>query len=164
MTELLFADPANGFPPSDASLPLTPGEAWPWRGMLRFHAETTRIMSTDLQSAVGVTLLEYDLLAHLHEQHDLCMVMNELADRVQITPSGITRMVDRLVARGLVERRPYSGDARRLLAMLTESGVALFERAQEFQNAAIRDRFLSHLSADELHTFAGVWKRLTSET
>ncbi len=140
--------------------PLTIREEWPWRGLLRFHALATREMSNELQRQVGLTLLEYDLLGHLHEQPDLCMVMNELAEKVQITPSGITRMVDRLVTRGLVERRPYSGDARRLLAVLTPEGVARYELAQDTQNSEIRRRFLDLLTEDQRLVLAAVWTQL----
>jgi DNA-binding MarR family transcriptional regulator len=148
---------------TDSVSPLTFGAEWPWRGLLRFHSSTTRAMSNDLQLSVGLTLLEYELLSHLHDQPDLRMVMNELADKVQITPSGITRMVDRLVGRGLVERQPYSGDARRLLAVLTTSGSALFEKAQDFQHQAIRSRFLDHLSIEERDTLGHIWNRLATE-
>lgn len=141
--------------------PLTIREEWPWRGLLKFHAVATREMSNELQLHIGLTLLEYDLLGHLHEQPDLCMVMNELAENVQITPSGITRMVDRLVARGLVERRPYSGDARRLLAVLTTAGAALYEKAQHRQNAEIRRRFLDRLTDEQRSVLATVWTQLS---
>lgn len=140
--------------------PMTLAEEQPWRGFLRFHASVTRQMSADLQGKADLTLAEFELIGHLHEQHDRSMVMNELADLIQITPSGVTRMVDRLVLRGYIERRAHPGDARRQLAQLTDTGIAIFESTVSFHHEGVRNRFLNLLSPEERRTFASVWARL----
>ncbi len=156
MTELASSTREGALPVAA----LTQGEEWVWRGLVQFVGETSRTLTTSLQASVGLTLLEFDLLGFLYDEHDHCMVMNELAERIQITPSGITRMVDRLVARGLVERRNHPGDGRRYLAVLSVAGVELYEKTTPLHHEAIRQQFLSHLEPTERVALGALWHRL----
>ena len=77
-----------------------------------------------------------------------------------LTPSGITRLVDRLVKRGLVARQPCPNDARVQHGVLTDIGEALFVEAGRLHLSSIHTRFLGLLSADEMAVMTRVWKRL----
>ena len=88
--------------------------------------------------------------------------MTELAERVLLTPSGLTRAVDRLVTRGLVERARFDGDARVTLAILTDAGRQLVRRAAGTHLRGIREHFTGRLTpaqlvevADALEAIAG---------
>jgi DNA-binding MarR family transcriptional regulator len=86
--------------------------------------------------------------------------MSELADAVVLTRSGLTRLVDRLEGRGLVERRECPGDARGFLAALTDEGLRRFEEAHPAHVAGVRRLFLDRLDGKELRQLAAVWERV----
>ena len=77
------------------------------------------------------------------------MRMARLADRLLLSRSGLTRMVDRLVRAGLVERRKCPDDARGSLAAITPAGRELFAAARPTHLAGVRRLFLDRLSEGE---------------
>ena len=88
------------------------------------------------------------------------MRMSELADRVLLSRSGLTRLVDRLEKSGLVERRECEEDARGLLAVITEPGRELFETARGTHLAGVRRLYLARLSDSEQATLGELFERL----
>ncbi len=146
-----------------AQLPFTQHELDAWRGLLRVHAQITGEMSSRLQAEVGLTLAEYELLLHLYEHPTERMPMSELARLVLLTPSGITRMVDRLVARGLVQRQSVRSDARVQHAVLTIEGRELFFRAGRVHLDDVRTKFLDHLTDQQVQEVALVWSKLLAD-
>jgi DNA-binding MarR family transcriptional regulator len=86
--------------------------------------------------------------------------MSELAAVVLLTRSGLTRLVDRLERRGLVERRRCPSDARGLLAVLTDEGLRRFEEARPAHLDGVRRRFLGLLEPEDLDCLARIWKRV----
>jgi DNA-binding MarR family transcriptional regulator len=86
--------------------------------------------------------------------------MSDLADAVVLTRSGLTRLVDRLEQRGLVERRRCPTDARGFLAALTEEGDRRLEEARRTHLAGVRQRFLDKLEPEELEILGGIWQRV----
>jgi len=76
--------------------------------------------------------------------------MSELASRVVLSPSGVTRAVDQLERKGLVERSVFEGDKRGYLATLTAEGRALMRRATSVHVQGLREHFLTHMSRTEL--------------
>ena len=85
--------------------------------------------------------------------------MNELADRVLLSRAGITRLVDRLVAEGLVGRLKCASDGRGAYAVLTDKGRARLEEARPGHLAAVKRNFLEGMSRSELATLAGLMER-----
>ncbi len=87
---------------------LSEGELRVWRTYLQAHALLLRWLEADLVGQTGISLAHYDVLVQLALADDHRLRMHELADRVMLSRSGITRVVDRLEADGLVERRGVS--------------------------------------------------------
>lgn len=131
-----------------------------WRGMLRVHTEVTQSLDAELRAQHGITLTGYEVLLFLEEAEGRRMRMTDLASRVLLTRSGITRSVDRLVKQGLVTRAAAETDGRGLYAELTDSGAELLEAAGRTHRAGIRREYLDHLSAAEQTTLGDVWSRL----
>ncbi len=77
--------------------------------------------------------------------------MCDLADRLHLTPGGLTRRLDGLVARGLVAREPSTEDRRVVRAVLTTDGLALLEKAAPVHVDGVRRNLLDHLSREQLH-------------
>lgn len=70
--------------------------------------------------------------------------MSDLASRIVLSPSGVTRAVDQLEARGLVERCVFEGDKRSYLAILTREGRTLLRKAANVHVIGLREHFLQH--------------------
>src|SRR4029079_16824842 len=87
------------------------------------HATLTRQLSTLLEEQYGLAMSEYEVLFLLSRQEDHAMRRIDLSREVRISPSGITRMLDRLEATGLVGKKACAKDARVTYAVLTDDGV-----------------------------------------
>src|ERR1700712_5148303 len=100
-----------------------------WRTLLIAHAQITRRLEAELVAEHELPLASYDVLLQLAEAEDRSLRMIELADRVLLSRSGLSRLVDRLVREGLVERAPCLEDARGTLAVLTPAGLQRLRQA-----------------------------------
>jgi DNA-binding MarR family transcriptional regulator len=128
--------------------------------MLRVHADLTRRLDAQLQAEHGLTLSQYEVLLFVAEAPEGRLRMSELADSVLLSRSGMTRLVDRLEALGLVERERCDDDARGLLAAITARGRAAFDAARRTHLAGVRELFLERLSEAEMRRLAAVWERV----
>ena len=94
----------------------------------------------------------YDVLLQLVEAPGHRLRMAELADLVLLSRSGLTRLVDRLQAEGLVRREPSKDDARGTYTVLTEAGLGRLRGAAPVHLAGVRRHWLEHFTDDELRT------------
>ena len=133
-----------------------------WRGLLRAHAELTRRLDAELRQEYDLPLSSYEVLLFLATAEGGELRMAELADGVLLSRSGVTRLVDRLLSAGLVERRECADDRRGQLAAITPAGRELFERARGTHLAGVRRLFLDEVSPDEQRTLARVFERVSS--
>ena len=135
-------------------------EATAWMGLLRTRERLMQELDRELEHAHGVSLAEYDVLMQLEAAPEHNLRMAELADAVLLTRSGLTRLVDRLEARGLVERRRCPSDARGLWATLTAAGAELLHEATTTHTDGIRRLFLAQLDSDDLDHLVTAWAKL----
>src|SRR5918912_3418305 len=98
---------------------LSPVELGAWRGMLRVHSALVRELDAEILAAHDLPLSSYDVLIYLRSAPDRRLRMAEIADSVLLSRSGVTRLVDRLVAEGLVVRDACEEDGRGSFAVLT---------------------------------------------
>jgi DNA-binding MarR family transcriptional regulator len=131
-----------------------------WRGFLRVHAALTRELDAELAAAHGLPLSSFEVLLILQRAPGGEMRMSELAASVLLSRSGLTRLVDRLVGAGLLERRQCEDDARGYNAAITAAGRQVFREARATHLTGVRERFLRHLSDEELGRLAGMWERI----
>jgi DNA-binding MarR family transcriptional regulator len=122
----------------------------PWRAFLRAHARVERRLDDDLRSRHGLSLQEYETLLHLAESPDRRLRMGRLADSLLLSKSGVTRLVDRLVDDGLVERTSCTSDARGAEASLTTLGLSRLRAAAPTHLDGIREYFFSVIEAPDL--------------
>ena len=139
---------------------LTERELGAWRGLLRAHATLVRRLDAELEAAHGISLSAYEVLLLLHEAPDRRLRMSELAGSALLSLSGMTRLVDRLVDAGLVERERCDEDKRVLYARPTRAGSALFATARATHLRGIRELYLDRFSEGDLGRLAEVWQRL----
>lgn len=129
-----------------------------WRSFLRAHATVLRELERELTDA-GLPLTWYDVLLHLFEAPGRRLRMAELADRVLISRSGLTRMIDRMQAAGLVRRQPSPDDARGTYTVLTRPGFEALRAAAPVHLTGVRDHWLAYYSDDELRALGGLLER-----
>lgn len=114
-----------------------------WRSFLEAHARVTRLLDDELRLEHGLSLAEYDALFQLVDAPGRRLRMNQLADRVILSRSGITRLIDRLEASGLVERAHCASDARGAEAVLTDAGLVRLRAASRTHLRGVQAHFLS---------------------
>jgi DNA-binding MarR family transcriptional regulator len=134
-----------------------------WASFLRAHARVVRELEKELQAEQRLALTDYDVLVQLATADERRLRMSELADRLLLSRSGVTRLVDRLVAEGLVERATCDTDRRGQWAALTEAGVQRLRAASPTHLRGVAQHFLDRLSADELASLEGMLDRVLVE-
>src|SRR4051794_2672821 len=116
-----------------------------WRAFLTAHAHVTRAISRDLAEAGLPDLSWYDLLWALYRQPERRLRVNELAREVVLSPTAMSRFVDRVEAAGYVRREPDPADRRALHVAITDEGVALLRRMWPVYEAGIERHFAAFL-------------------
>jgi len=131
-----------------------------WVALLRAHASSTRRFNAQLVAEHGLTLNDYEVLLHLSHADGKRLRRVDLAERILLTPSGITRLLEGLERGGYVERASCASDARVTYAQLTDDGEAKLREAADAHVAGIREFFRDRFSRDELLALSGLLQRL----
>jgi DNA-binding MarR family transcriptional regulator len=112
---------------------------------LHTHARLWDRVEGDVRQISGLTVARYDVLVHL----DLAggrLGLNALANAVVLSPSGLSKLLDRMQAAGLIERQPDPDDARATFASITSEGRALVRKTRRRHHP-----FLQHIFGDVLN-------------
>jgi DNA-binding MarR family transcriptional regulator len=133
-----------------------------WVALLRAHASLTRELSAELQQEHGLTINDYEVLLHLSRADGNRLRRVDLAERVLLTASGITRLLDGLERGGLVCRETCPGDARVSYAKLTDDGREKLRSAGGTHVRGIDVLFNARYSDEERATLAELLGRLSS--
>lgn len=134
-----------------------------WRTFLRAHARVVRELERELQSEQHLALTDYDVLVQLAAAGDRRLRMSELADALLLSRSGATRLIDRLVTDGLVERVTCESDRRGQWASLTDAGHQRLRRASPTHLRGVAEHFLDRLPPDDLATMERMLDRVLAE-
>jgi DNA-binding MarR family transcriptional regulator len=132
-----------------------------WRSFLRANAVLMRALEAELAEAGHISLAQYDVLVQLTETPCGRLRMTELADRVLLSRSGITRLVDRLESEGLVRRERCPNDARGTFAVVTDLGVDRLREAAQVHLPGVGRHFTSRFTAQELRRLGQLLYRLS---
>jgi DNA-binding MarR family transcriptional regulator len=130
-----------------------------WRGFLRTHHEMIASLDRELERRHGLPLTSYEVLLQIADSPTGTLRMSDIAERVLLSRSGLTRLVDRLERDGLVRRRTCPSDLRGQNAELTERGREVFADARSTHLAGVRRHFLERFDENELETLGGLWAR-----
>jgi DNA-binding MarR family transcriptional regulator len=133
---------------------LTDEEMRAWQALLHAHHQVIRALDRELRDEHDLPLAAYDVLLRLARTPGRALRMSDLAERVMISPSGLTRLVDRLEARGLVVRKSEPEDGRVALARLTGPGHRLLLRAARTHLRGIREHYTGRLTTAQLRNVA----------
>jgi DNA-binding MarR family transcriptional regulator len=144
---------------SPITAPFAEHELAAWRGMLELHADVSHQLDAQMRADHGLTLSAYELLICLDDVPAHRMRMAEIAQRVLLSPSGATRLVDRLADLGYVSRRADSSDGRGLHAELTPAGQEKIEVARLTHREGVRRLYLDHLTTTDQIALGDIWGR-----
>ena len=125
-----------------------------WRAFLYAYSAVVPTLDRELAGELGLSLNQFEVLTWLRLAGERGLRMSDLASRVVLSPSGVTRAVDQLERKGLVERCVFEDDKRGYLATLTSEGRAILRKATNVHLQGLREHFLNHLSRAELEHLA----------
>jgi|SRR5947207_4389151 len=131
-----------------------------WNSFLRAHARVTRELEQELEAEQDLSLADYDLLYQLTVADGQRLRMSELAERLALSRSGATRLVDRLEAAGLVDRQTCATDRRGYWAKVTDAGVGRLQAATPTHLRAVCEHFLDRIPAAELDQLRRTLERI----
>ena len=130
-----------------------------WMALVRTHSKFWDVVETHMQREHGLTMPRYDVLAHLSLAGGR-LGLSELAASVALSPSGLSKLLDRMDASGLIRREPDPADARAAVAALTPHGRSLLRKARETHHELLRETFGAALSDRDLADLTRVMARI----
>jgi DNA-binding MarR family transcriptional regulator len=139
--------------------PFTADQFGAWRGMLRVHSTVFRELDRRLLAEHGFGVDAYGVLITLVTTPAGTLPIGELGVQRNLSPSGVSRSVDRLAKAGLVQRSTNPDDGRSLLVGLTPEGLARLRAAQVTHHAVVRGLFLDRLAERDLERLSELWER-----
>jgi DNA-binding MarR family transcriptional regulator len=125
-----------------------------WRAFLYAYSLVVPTLDRELVRAQGITFNQFEVLVWIRRAGEDGLRMSDLASRVVLSPSGVTRAVDQLQRMGLVERCVFESDKRGQIAKITAQGKAHLRRATKAHLDGLREHFLNHLSRTDLESLA----------
>ena len=131
-----------------------------WVSFLRAHAAITRRLNADLVAEHGLTINDYEVLMHLQRAPERRLRRVDLAERLILTPSGITRLLEGLEAADLVCKAACEADRRVIYAELTDAGFAKLREAATTHLGGVAELFVDRFSDEERGQLAELLGRL----
>ena len=131
-----------------------------WSALLRVHASLVPALDHELQAAHQTPLTWYDVLLELNAAPDRQLTMSALGAVAVVSRTRVSRVVDELVAAGLVERIPNPADRRSAFARITSAGRSRLRAAAPTYLAGIERHFTSHLTEREAATVAAALQKV----
>jgi DNA-binding MarR family transcriptional regulator len=131
-----------------------------WKRFLRAHAALTRELSADLVAEHGLTINDYEVLLNLARADGKRLRRVDLAERVILTASGITRLLEGLERAGCVEREACADDRRVVYAKLTDSGHQQLREASRTHLAGVNALFTERFTEEERAMLSSLLSRL----
>ncbi len=133
-----------------------------WHEFLRAHSYVATNLEDELQGQVGFPLTWFDVLHHLSEAPHGKLRLQDLADKLLFSRSGLTRLVDRIEEAGFVEREPDPHDRRGVSAVLTTAGRRALRKAGPTHDKGIDSYFLGPLNAGDKKALRSALRKVLS--
>jgi len=125
-----------------------------WRAFFSTYAVVVPKLDAELDRDHSLNLNQFEVLSLLAQAGRKGLRMSDLASRVILSPSGVTRSVDQLERRGLVSRCVFERDRRGQLATITPEGRTALRKATDSHVQGVRRHFVDHLTRAELKELA----------
>jgi DNA-binding MarR family transcriptional regulator len=153
-------------PPASTSAPtrseVPPAQLAAWIAFLEAHARATDRLARELRAEENLPLAWYDVLVQLQEAPDHRLRMQELADAVLLSKSGLTRLIDRMERAGLVRRAACDSDRRGTYAEMTEQGQTTLRTTAPTHMRGVREHFCDLFDDEEAAVLEGLLRRVAN--
>jgi DNA-binding MarR family transcriptional regulator len=140
-------------------MPRTKQATSAWESLFRAQVTVLRQLGREFPTG-EISFNEYDVLFNLSRQEGRRLRIRDLSRHLLLTQPSVSRMVDRLVAKGLVTKESDPVDGRGTFVCLTDDGYALYRRIAVTHAKSIDRHVGSALSADELNTLRELTERI----
>ena len=130
-----------------------------WENFFRAQVSVMRALHEEFPRG-ELSFQDYDVLFTLAQQPDHCLRLRDINKRVLLTQPSVSRLIDRLTARGFVTKCSEEKDGRGVLVTLTEYGYEVFVRAARVHSKTVADYLGSRLTPDELTALTTVSHKL----
>jgi DNA-binding MarR family transcriptional regulator len=131
-----------------------------WAALLQVHAAAVPVLDRELQETVGLPLTWYDVLLELNAAPDRQLQMSDLGEKVVLSRTRVSRLVDEMARAGLVDRQAHPTDGRSTYATITSAGRRRLRTAAPVYLRGIEQHFARHLSDRELKTVEDALRRV----
>jgi DNA-binding MarR family transcriptional regulator len=131
-----------------------------WRRFITAHAKLIDNINREMVDADVIPLHWYDVLIELYEAPERRLRLSELARKVVLSKSGLTRLVDKLADAGLLARQSSPEDGRGAYAVLTDAGLDAMRKAWPSYADGIQTYFAQHMSLEEAEMMAALFERM----
>jgi DNA-binding MarR family transcriptional regulator len=139
---------------------LSEEEELAWHGLLETHEALVRALDARLLAEHRMPLSAFEALIQIAHAEDGTISISDLAERIRLSPSQVSRLVIDLERRGLVERHRSSTDARSTHARVTEAGRAELRDAAPTYLSTIRALLFDGLSERDVKQLRRIWERI----
>ncbi|MEW2501032.1 MarR family winged helix-turn-helix transcriptional regulator [Amycolatopsis sp. CA-161197] len=143
-------------------VPLSREEEAVWRPLTRIITVLPRVLEDHFVNETGISMTDYTVLVSLSEAEEGWLRLSDLAKATALSLSRISRVVDSLVKRGLVEKAKCESDGRAANASLTESGRAKLAGAYPGHLARVRSHLFDHLTPEEIRGAGPILARVAA--
>lgn len=131
-----------------------------WRNFITAHANLIDLIDDELAAAGHLPLNWYDVLIELVEAPENRLRLHELAKRVVLSRSGLTRLLDKLEKEGLLIREAARNDRRGAFAVLTEKGRDAIRKSWPTYSTGIAEHFAAYMNGEEAQVIQDVFARI----
>jgi len=130
-----------------------------WMALVRTHAELWDHVEAQMRRDHGLTMARYDVLAQLNMAGGR-LGLSDLAATMVLSPSGLSKLLDRMADSGLIQRDPDPRDARSTFATITPKGRALVIKARASHHRFLQQAFGSALSRQDADDLARIMRKV----
>jgi DNA-binding MarR family transcriptional regulator len=143
----------------------TDDERWipAWLDLVRTYTGLWDRIESDMRRRNGLTMARYDVLAHLRMAGG-SLGLTELASAIVLSPSGLSKLLDRMEASGLIRREPDPDDARAAYAKITSRGLEQVEMARAHHHDFVREAFARSLTRRDLADLTRIMGRIEASS
>jgi DNA-binding MarR family transcriptional regulator len=132
-----------------------------WLALVRTHARIWEQLEAQMRRDHGLTIARYDVLAQLDSSGGR-LRLSELASSVVLSPSGLSKLLDRMEVSELIRREPVQGDARSTFAVITPRGRSLVKKARRSHHELLQQRFGDALNDGDVADLTRIMERIAA--
>lgn len=131
-----------------------------WRNLHLADAMICQELNARLIARAGCSLVEHDVLAWVSAAPSQRLRMADLAGLLRVTPGGLTRIIDRTVERGWIQRDRAADNRREVYAVLTSAGRNLLRSARQTYSGVLQEIIAGPLDDADLSTLLNLSQKL----